>query len=114
MGQLIYMTSSMLLNATTGEQPSLASSMGGMIIWIVVLVALFYFMLIRPQKKREKEIKTLQDSLQIGDEIVTNGGIVGIVTSMKEDTIVVETGTGSSKIRFKRYAVAEVTKLNVE
>ena len=106
MGQLIYMTSSMLLNATAGEQPSLASSMGGMIIWIVVLVALFYFMLIRPQKKREKEIKTLQDSLQIGDDIVTNGGIVGIVVSIKEDTVVIETGSDRSKVRIKRWAIA--------
>ena len=74
--------------------------------WLVVMLVAFYFLLIRPQRKRDKEVKNLQDSLQIGDEIVTNGGIVGIVVSIKEDTIVIETGSDRSKIRIKRWAIA--------
>ena len=92
---------------TTGDvTPQQTGGMVPMIISLVVMVAVFYFFLFRPQKKREKEIKQLQDSLQIGDEIVTNGGIVGIVVSIKEDTVVIETGSDRSKVRIKRWAIA--------
>ena len=86
---------------------------GSMLPFLLVLVVM-YFLIIRPQKKKDKQMQDMRSNIEIGDTVTTIGGIVGIVTSMKEDTIVVETGTGSSKIRFKRYAVAEVTKLNVE
>ena len=56
----------------------------------------------------------MRSSIEIGDTVTTIGGIVGIVVSMKEDTIVIETGTNNTKIRFKRYAVSEVTKLKVD
>ena len=91
-------------NAANGANPT--GGMLSMVIWLVVMVAAFYFFLFRPQKKREKEVKQLQDSLQIGDEIVTNGGIVGIVVSIKEDTVVIETGSDRSKVRIKRWAIA--------
>ncbi|NMB30787.1 MAG: preprotein translocase subunit YajC [Clostridiales bacterium] len=70
------------------------------------MVAVFYFFLIRPQKKREKQTQQMQNSLQVGDEIVTTGGIVGIVVSIKEDTVVLETANDRSKIRIKRWAIA--------
>ena len=94
-----------------------AATTGSMIVSMVpflLIIVVMYFMIIRPQKKKDKQLQDMRSNIEIGDTITTIGGIVGIVTSMKEDTIVVETGTGSSKIRFKRYAVAEVTKLNVE
>ena len=92
---------------TTGDvTPQQTGGMVPMIISLVAMVAVFYFFLFRPQKKREKEVKQLQDSLQIGDEIVTNGGIVGIVVSIKEDTVVIETGSDRSKVRIKRWAIA--------
>ena len=94
---------------TGGDAGNGANPTGGMlsmVIWLVVMVAAFYFFLFRPQKKREKEVKQLQDSLQIGDEIVTNGGSVGIVVSIKEDTVVIETGSDRSKVRIKRWAIA--------
>ncbi|NMA79729.1 MAG: preprotein translocase subunit YajC [Clostridiales bacterium] len=70
------------------------------------MVAVFYFFLIRPQKKREKQTQQMQSNLQVGDEIVTTGGIVGIVVSIKEDTVVLETANDRSKIRIKRWAIA--------
>ena len=94
-----------------------AATTGSMIVSMVpfvLIIVVMYFMIIRPQKKKDKQMQEMRSNIEIGDTVTTIGGIVGIVTSMKEDTIVVETGTGSSKIRFKRYAVAEVTKLNVE
>ena len=73
---------------------------------LVLIVAFFY--IIRPQKKQEKKDAAMRDSLEIGDEVVTNGGIVGIVFSIKDDTVVIETGGDRSKIRIKKWAIAKV------
>lgn len=94
--------------ATTGEGAATSAATGSpimLIVWLVVMVAVFYFFLIRPQRKRDKEVKELQSSLQIGDEVVTTGGIVGIVVNIKEDTVVIETGSDRSKVRIKRWAI---------
>lgn len=64
-------------------------------------------MLIRPQRKRDKETQRMRNSIQVGDEVLTVGGIVGLVVSIKEDTVVVETGGDRSKIRLKRWAIQE-------
>lgn len=71
----------------------------------ILLIAVFYFVLIRPQRKKDKEIQKMRNSIQVGDEVITAGGIVGIVVSIKEDTVVVETGGDRSKIRIKRWAI---------
>lgn len=73
----------------------------------VLLIVVFYFVLIRPQRKRDKETQRMRNNLQVGDEIVTVGGVVGLVVSIKEDTVVVETGGDRSKIRIKRWAIQE-------
>jgi preprotein translocase subunit YajC len=80
-------------------------SMFGMLAPMVLIFAVFYFMMIRPQKKREKKTQEMRSKLEVGDEIVTIGGIVGIVVSVKDDTIVVETGSDRSKVRLQRWAV---------
>lgn len=72
---------------------------------LLLIVVVFYFMLIRPQKKKEKETQRMRNNVQVGDEIVTAGGIVGLVVSIKEDTIVIETGNDRSKVRIKRWAI---------
>ncbi|MBE7062297.1 MAG: preprotein translocase subunit YajC [Clostridia bacterium] len=69
----------------------------GMIVYIVLLVAVFYFMLIRPQKKQQKAMKAMLDNLAVGDKIVTVGGIHGKILKMKDDTVVLETGSGEAK-----------------
>jgi len=76
----------------------------------VVVLGVMYFMLISPQKKREKKMQEMRNSLEIGDGVVTAGGIIGRVISIKEDTIVIE--SASSKMRIKRWAVSEVEKLD--
>ena len=82
--------------------------------WIVILVQLLpillvvvamYFILIRPQRKREKETQKMRNNVQVGDEITTSGGIIGRVVSLREDTVVIETGSDRSKIRIKRWAI---------
>ena len=77
----------------------------GYLIFMVLLFAVMYFILIRPQKKKDKEAKAMQSSLQVGDEIVTAGGIVGRVVSLREDTLLIETGSNNTKIRIKRWAI---------
>ena len=90
--------------ATTG---ALVSS----ILPFALVLVLMYFMIIRPQKKKDKKMEEMRSSIEIGDTVTTLGGIVGLVVAIKEDTIVLETGTDRSKIRFKRWAISEVNKL---
>lgn len=77
------------------------------LIPLVLLVVFFYFFIIRPQKKQDKKDSQMRDSLEIGDEVVTNGGIVGIIFSIKDDTVVIETGGDRSKIRVMKWAIAK-------
>ena len=72
---------------------------------ILLIIVIMYFVLIRPQKKREKEVQKMRNSLQVGDEVTTSGGIIGRVVSLREDTVVIETGSDRSKIRVKRWAI---------
>ena len=80
----------------------------GMIIMLVALVAVFYFFMIRPQKKQEKKDAEMRGALQVGDEVTTIGGIIGKVVSIKEDTFVLETTKDKTKIRFLRGAIRSV------
>ena len=71
---------------------------------ILVIVGL-YFLFIRPQKKREKEAQDMRSNIEIGDEIVTAGGLIGRVVSVRDDTLVIETGTDRNKVRIARWAI---------
>lgn len=84
-----------------------AGNGGGMtmIIMLVAMFALMYFTTIRPQKKQQKMEQEIRENTQIGDEITTIGGICGKVVAVKDDTIVIETGSDRVKIKFKKYAI---------
>lgn len=84
------------------------------VIMIAVLAAAAYFLMYRPQKKKEKTAAEMRNSLEIGDEVTTIGGIVGRVVNIKEDTFVIETAGDRSRMRFKRWAIQEVGKLSLE
>lgn len=100
-----------LLMAQAGSGASTAGSSTQYIILMVVLVAVMYFMMIRPQKKRQKEEQEMRSSLEIGDEIITIGGIVGKVVTIREQDIVIETGADRTKMKIQRWAVnTNVTK----
>lgn len=88
----------------TANQTTAGSRWSSMIL-IAAMVAVMYFIIIRPQKKRQKEEQTLRDNIQIGDEITTIGGIVGKIVTIKEDTVVIETGADRVKIKFLRGAI---------
>ena len=72
---------------------------------LVVMFAALYFLMIRPQKKQEKQVNDMRNNLQVGDEITTIGGIIGKIVSIKEETITIETSHDRTKIRFLRSAV---------
>ena len=98
------MNSIALLTASGTESASALSLVVSMLPLVLVIV-IMYFMLIRPQKKKEKETAKMRNNLQVGDEIVTAGGIVGRVVSLREDTLLIETGSNNTTIRIKRGAI---------
>ena len=89
------------------QQMSTSSAFMSMGLPMIILFALLYFVAIRPQKKRDQEMKDMQANIQVGDEIVTGGGIVGIVVSIGDDTVVIETGGAKHKLRIKNWAITE-------
>ena len=93
-----------MTTATAAEGTEQQSSLP-MIIMMVALFAAMYFFTIRPQKKQQKMEQEIRENTQIGDEITTIGGICGKVVSVKDDTIVIETGSDRVKIKFKKYAI---------
>ncbi len=76
-----------------------------MIVLLVGVMVVMYFITIRPQKKKQAEDQKLRDSVQIGDEITTIGGINGRVVTVKEDSIVIETGADRTKMKLMRWAI---------
>jgi len=94
------------LTVLTANQQAGTMQMYSSLIMIGIVILLFYLLILRPQKKQEKKEKEMRDNLEIGDEVVTNGGIVGIVFSIKEDTVLIETGNDRSKIRVMKWAIA--------
>ena len=76
------------------------------ILPILLLIVVFYFMLIRPESKRKKQAAEMRNSLAVGDEITTIGGIIGTICAIKENTIVIETGADRVRIEFTKWAVA--------
>ena len=80
----------------------------GMIVMLVLMVGVFYFVGIRPQKKQEKQNNEMRNALTVGDEITTIGGIIGKVVSIKEETCVIETSHDGTKIRILKSAISRV------
>ena len=76
------------------------------IIMLVLMLAMLYFFMIRPENKRKKEAQNLRDSLKVGDVITTIGGIVGTICKVDESTIVIETGADRVRIEFTKWAVS--------
>ena len=82
------------------------------IVLIVFYIAIFYFLKMRPEKQRKKEQEEMKRSLNPGDPVTMIDGIVGNVCAVKEKTIVIETGSDRTKIRFRRTAISSVEKLD--
>ena len=78
------------------------------ILMVVLFIGVFYFFGIRPQKKQEREAAAMRNSLMVGDEITTIGGIIGKIVSIKEETMVIETTRDHTRIRLLKSAVRSV------
>ena len=78
------------------------------LLYIVALFAIFYFLFIRPQKKKDKELKEMRDSLAVGDTIITIGGIVANVAKIEEETVVIEFEPSRTKMPIQKWAIGSV------
>lgn len=76
--------------------------------WLIILGVVFYFFLYRPQKKQEKEVRNMRESVSVGDVISTIGGIVGVVIKIKEDMLLIESGADRTKLQIQKRAIHSV------
>lgn len=79
------------------------------VLWVVVF-AVFYFLLIRPQKKKDKELKQMRDSINVGDKVVTIGGLCATVAKVEEERVILEVGPNRTKMPFEKWAIGTVTE----
>ena len=103
---------------TTGE--AVEMSAGATIIYyavqfvpLILIFVIFYFMLIRPQRKKDKEAKKMLENLKVGDRICTIGGIYGTIVRIKDDVLTIEVGEQKTQLVFARWAVRNVEQLSV-
>ena len=83
-----------------------AGGLGGTVIMLVAMFAIFYFMLIRPENKRKKEAEQMRSAVKTGDRVTTIGGVVGVVVNVKDDKFVLETGADQVRIEFAKWALS--------
>lgn len=98
----------MLYFLETATDSNNLGNVGGFstILMLVIMVAIFYFMLIRPENKRKKEAEELRSSLKVGDKITTIGGIQGKVVDVKDEKFVMETSADQVRIEFAKWALS--------
>ena len=77
---------------------------------LLIIILIMYFLMIRPQKKKDKQIQDMRKSLQVGDEIITIGGICGKIVKTKEESFIIQVGADKVKFEMMRWAVSSVTK----
>lgn len=108
------------LTEATADVAAEGAATGGMgemislIVPMVLMFAVFYFLLIRPQRKKDKKAKEMLAALQVGDRISTIGGIYGTITGIKDDTIELTVGKENVKLVFARWAIRQVENSDVE
>ncbi len=96
-----------LMKATNGQNENNPLGLVGLILIYAVIFGAMYFIFIRPSRKKQKEEKKMRENLQVGDEILTIGGIYGRVISLKEDTMVIESKADRSKLTIARWALQQ-------
>ena len=106
--------------ATAGTDAMAEMSTGATIIYyavqflpMILIFVIFYFMLIRPQRKKDKEAKQMLDNLKVGDRICTIGGIYGTIVRIKDQVLTIEVGEQKTQMMIARWAVRNVEQLNV-
>lgn len=94
------------MNLFLTDATAAAGGMGSTLIMLVLMLAVFYFMLIRPENKRKKEAEEMRSAVKVGDKITTIGGIGGTVVSIKDDKLVIETGADQVRIELAKWAMS--------
>ena len=79
----------------------------GLLMWVVVF-GVFYFLLIRPKKKKDKELKEMRENLNVGDKVTTIGGIIAHVAKVEENAVILEIGPNRTKVPFEKWAIGKV------
>lgn len=97
-----------LEEAAAAQDPT--GSMISMVATIAIFGAVMYFFMIRPQRKQEKQVNEMRNNLMVGDEVTTNGGIIGRVVHVKDDIVTLETGADRVKIKVRKWAISTVDK----
>ena len=98
----------------TGTEGSAFGNFGTTAIMIVVLVAVFYLFLIRPENKKKKKLKEMRESLSVGDDITTIGGIVGKGVACNNETVTFESGEDRVRVQVAKWAISTVGKATEE
>lgn len=93
-----------------GDATGAGNPIVSLLITFLPIILIFYFLIIRPQKKKEKDTKKMLEALTIGDNITTIGGICGKITELREDAITIEVGKDKTKLVFERWAIKSVDK----
>lgn len=94
-----------------------ASTAGGsmsMLLMVIIMVAVFYFFVLRPENKKKKKTEEMRNSLTLGDEIITIGGMIGKIVQITDDTITFETGEDRVRIQTKKWAISTTAKMEAE
>ena len=106
--------------AAAAADPTAEMSTGAMIIYyavqflpMILIFVVFYFMLIRPQRKKDKEAKQMLENLKVGDRICTIGGIYGTIVRIKDQVLTIEVGEAKTQMMIARWAVRSVEQLSV-
>ena len=110
MHNFIFLAAADTTAAGAGTAGSPVSGLMSTVLMIALVVLLGYFLLYRPQKKQEKAVKEMRDSLRVGDEVSTTGGILGKVLQIKDDFIVIETGNDKTKMKMAKWAIRAIEK----
>ncbi len=94
----------------SGETTSSGSSSIVMIVYLLIVVVIFYFLMIRPEKKRKKQANDMRNSLAIGDNIVTIGGIIGKIVNISDEYVTFETGEDRVRIKIAKWGISSTGK----
>lgn len=100
----------LLAAETSAEEAGGMARMLMSILPFLLLIPIFYFLMYRPQKKQEKETAQMRNNLMIGDEVSTIGGIMGRIVKVKEDYVIIETGSDRTKLKMRKTAIGAVEK----
>lgn len=84
------------------------------LLMTAIFIGIFYFLIIRPQQKKNKQVTEMRNNLQIGDNIVTIGGVHGKITKIKDDILTIEVGSDKVKLQFSKWAIGNVVKTGIE